>query len=247
MNKSLVNLFGFYRATGISPSVLLLDENGFSVVCGEENRWPQMVFGLDFSENPAYFLDQVLSETKAQNLPGFAVCSAALFGSDELQYLREKGVFPIRTWTLMDAVPSIQPTKIFRENIQIRKIKVPAEIAVFTNLVNTELMQSVKIAGSLLNELNKTEAVNIYGLFVENELVSGLLAFTEEKTTGLYFIVTKQQCRGKGLASDLIGYVLNLCRQKSEMLVLQAVQKAVPLYSRLGFSAREKVVIFWKQ
>jgi len=35
--------------------------------------------------------------------------------------------------------------------------------------------------------------------------------------------------------------------QKTKVVVLQAVQKAVPLYTRLDFKSQDKLIFFWKQ
>ena len=109
-------------------------------------------------------------------------------------------------------------------------------------------MQSVKINPTLIFDLQNNSAFNFYGLFVSMELVSCLLAFSDQGCTGLYFIGTKHGFRGKGLAENLIRYVMRvISEQKTGKVILQAVQKAVPLYSRLGFSPQGKLIIFWKQ
>ena len=245
--NSCCNLFSFYREVGGCSSVSLINETGFSAVSGNNSSWPQMVYAIDFLTKPAQTLDTVLTKAVNQNLPGFAVCDAAFFGMKELEYLRQKGIYPVKTWTLMDALPITRDIQTRAKNMEIRQLISPAELHAFTALINDGFVQSVKIAASLTEELNRKKSVRIYGLFVSEELASGLLTFSDAKTTGLYFIVTKSTCRGKGFGADLIRYVLNLYRSKSEKVVLQAVQKAVPLYEKFGFTPQGKLVIFWKQ
>lgn len=247
MNDNINNLFNFYREAGSCSSVSLINGDGFSAVKGKNNSWPQMVFGLDYSREPAADLGQILTKTVSENLPGFAICSADNFNMQKLELLREKGIYPVKTWTLMDARSfSSKPYRLQR-NVEIRKLKTSAELHNFTALINAEFMQSVKMNPVLAEEMCEKDTFSFYGLFTEGELVSSLLSFFDLKTTGLYFIATKRAFRGKGFAAELIRQAISLCRKETNEVVLQATQKAVPLYTRLGFSACGKMVIFWKQ
>lgn len=247
MDENINNLFNLYRETGASPSVSFLEKGQFSVVSGQNNNWPQMVFELDLYQNPASNLEQILTESTGQNLPGFAVCDANLFDKQALYSLREKEIYPVKTWTLMEMQPLTTIPNQREKNYDIRKLTTPDEIHAFTILVNTELMQSIKIAPALAEELQVKGAFAFYGLFRAEELISCLLTYSDSQTTGLYFVVTKQAFRGKGLAAELIRHVTSLYGTKTKKVVLQATQKAVPLYTRLDFSTRGKLVIFWKR
>ena len=247
MNENINNLFNFYREVGACPSVSLIEEECFGAVSGQNKDWPQMVFGLNLSRNPAPDLEQILTKTVSANLPEFAVCDADIFNMKTLKILREKGIYPVKIWTLMNTHYSAPVPPEQQANVKIKKLNSCAEIDAFTSLANTELMQSVKMNPILAKEMIEKNAFGFYGLFAAGELVSGLLAYSDMITTGLYFIVTKRAFRGKGLAAELIRYVTSLYRQKTNKVVLQATQKAVPLYARLGFSVCGKMVIFWKR
>jgi ribosomal protein S18 acetylase RimI-like enzyme len=247
MKESINNLFSFYREVGASPLVTLMKSARFTVVSGQEESWPQMVFGIQLSKNPAHELEQALTQVVKRELPGFAVCNASLFGQESQELLRKAGIYPVKTWTLMDI--AFHKPIIFRQRkgLEIKTLNTSEEILSFSSLVNAELMQSVKIIPVLLNELQAKPPFNFYGLFVDDELVSGLLTYSVQKTSGLYFIVTKTGYRGKGLAKNVIGYAVNtLFGEGIEKVVLQAAQKAVPLYTQLGFLPHGKLVIFWK-
>ncbi len=247
MDENINNLFCFYREAGASPSVLLVEKEQFSVVSEKKNGWPQMVFEINFSENPALAVSRVLSEIVKQHLPGFALCDAALFGAKELDYLRREGIYPVKTWTLMDTAPGIPGIGQRSENIEIRKLNTPEELNAFAGLVNAELLQSTKFDPELAKELRTKGGSSFYGLFVTGKLVSVLLAFSETKVTGLYFIATNPAYRRQGLASCLIRHVIDACHPTTKKIVLQAVPGAVPLYTHLGFVPRGKLVIFWKR
>jgi ribosomal protein S18 acetylase RimI-like enzyme len=250
MIENINNLFSFYREAGSCSSVSCTRTAQFSVVSGAENSWPQLVFDIDFQGNAARELNQVLTETVNRKLPAFAVCNAALFDERELDYLRQNKIYPVKTWTLMYAFSRNLPGKTMlkkSENIEIRELKKTFEIEAFSALVNAEMLESTKISTALASELNAKENCRLFGLVVSGKMVSALLTFTENRTTGLYFIVTDSAFRGQGFAAALISEVMHSCRKNSERLVLQAVQKAVPLYQRTGFSKEGKLVIFWKK
>ncbi|MCA1759831.1 MAG: GNAT family N-acetyltransferase [Bacteroidales bacterium] len=250
MIDNINNLFRFYREVGACPSVLYTNALQYSVVNGAENSWPQLVFDIDFQGNAAHQLDQVLKETVKRKLPAFAVCNAELFGEKELEYLRQNEIYPVKIWTLMYALPQNFPVRKMAkksENIEIRELKTAFEIDAFSALVNAELLETTRISATLANELNAKENCKLFGLFVSGKMVSCLSTFADSKTTGLYFIVTDSAFRGQGFAAALISEVMYSCQKNSELLVLQSVQKAVPLYQRLGFTTEGKMVIFWKK
>ena len=147
----------------------------------------------------------------------------------------------------MDTLPSSQNINGHSNSIHVKKIILPDQVMEFGRIVQAELMQSVKFDPALMIQLCNNPSFSAYGLFSAGELISGLLAFTDSLSTGLYFIVTKTGYRGKGMAESLIENVLQmLFLQQTKKVVLQAVQKAVPLYTRLGFKSHGKLVIFWK-
>jgi ribosomal protein S18 acetylase RimI-like enzyme len=250
MVENVNNLFGFYRETGSCSSVSFTKMAQFSVVNGAKNSWPQLVFDIDFQENAVQDINRVLTETVNRKLPAFAVCNAALFGEKELDYLRQNEIYPVKFWTLMHAFPQTLPQNQNgqqTEKTEFRKLHTDAELEEFTALVNAEFVQNAPLSVSLTKELNAKNEVGFYGLFFDGELVSGLQTFSIDQTTGLYFIATNSAFRGRGFATELIRQVINGSLKNSNELVLQAVQKAVPLYRRLGFSEEGKLIIFWKK
>ena len=247
MDENINNLFNFYREAGATSSASLIREKSFSVVCGKNDSWPQMVFDVKLSESPSESLSQVLTETTNRNLPGFAVCNALVFGPAELDFLRDAGIYPVTTWILMDAKrENFHETK-HAEDIRLKKLNTVKEIHAFTDLMHEGFAHTVKITNTLLEEFLANKSIDFYGLRIDDVLVSSLLAFSDQKVTGLYFIVTRPEFRGKGYAAELIRFAMEKSFRKTGRVVLQAVQKAVPLYEKLGFTANGKLVIFWKR
>jgi ribosomal protein S18 acetylase RimI-like enzyme len=248
MNEIINNLFSLYRETGTLSSVSFLKMPGCSMVAGERDTWPQMVFDVDLPANPAQKLALALQQAVDRKFSGFAVCDARLFKSNDLDILRDKGIFPVKSWTLMEATPEAKKNDDLPTGFEIKKMSTPGQLLSFGALVNSGLMQSVKMDPCLMVQMHEKPAFHSYGLFSGSEPVSGLLTYSDPQSTGLYFIVTRSDYRGKGLAEKLIQHVLHmLFLQKTGKVVLQAVQKAVPLYARLGFASQGKLIIFWKR
>ena len=248
MNASEKNLMDFYRELGIAPSVLLVKNEHFSAISENTGSWPQMVFDFELTGGPEVQLKKVLTQSVQLNLPHFAVSNTELFASENQYMLSDSGIYPVHIWTLMEKEIGEQPFKSGRGRYDIRKLVRAQELEAFTRLVNTELLQSLNINLQLVEELAGNSKFHFYGLFVENVLVSGLLAFSEQHVAGLYFIVTQSQKRGNGFASELIRFVMNeLYTRGTKKVVLHSVLKAVPLYVRLGFNSCGKLGIFWKR
>ena len=247
MNEIIKNLFCFYRETGTLTSASFHHNPYCSMVAGTKNTWPQMVFDVELSEKPALKLAHALNQVVDQKSPGFAVCNAGLFKTKDLEILLDKGIYPVKIWMLMDAVPSAKITWVQSKDFEIKELNTSGELLAFGALVNSVLMQTLKMQPALMIEMHEKPAFHSYGLFSESELISGLLTYSGLQSTGLYFIVTRPDYRGKGLAEKLIQHVMHiLFLQKIKKVVLQAVQKAVPLYTRLGFASQGKLIIFWK-
>lgn len=248
MIESIHNLFRFYGETGRLASVSCTRNTAWSMVAGEDGSWPQMIYDVDLSENPVQKLKDAMLQAGKRNHPRFAVCDVRFFTAKDLNSLAGYGIYPVKTWTLMDTLPPVQNFNSHSSSIHIKRIVLPDQVMEFGRLVQAGLMQSVKFNPALMIQLRNHPSFSAYGLFSSGELVSGLLTFYDALSIGLYFIVTKAGFRGKGLAETLIGNVLGtFSRQQSQKVVLQAVQKAVPLYTRLGFKPQGKLVIFWKR
>ncbi len=247
MNNSEINLAGFYRAVGTLQSVQSEITGQFSVISGLNGHWPQLVYQFYFESNTEENLARVLKERAVSGCKMLAICNADDFGKLNLEKLREVSVFPVESWVNMEI--SELPAKNDMDNLgfEFRHLTNLSDFSEFTDLVNTGMMTTTKIADSFFAELAQNPQFEIYGLFTENELVSGMVTFTENHTAGLYFVVTKECFRRKGLAAIFIGKTLKQLFEKgTERVVLQAVNKAVNLYSRIGFTAEGKLVILMK-
>jgi ribosomal protein S18 acetylase RimI-like enzyme len=247
MNNSEKNLIGFYRAIGTLKSVKTETTGQFSAVFGFNGYWPQLVYQFYFGNNTEKKLVRVLEEMAIPGFKMLAICNLDDFGKLNQEKLREVSVFPVETWVTMEISELPAEENSVNLGFEFRQLTTFSEFSEFTDLVNTGMMTTTKIAAGFFAELAQNPHFEIYGLFAENELVSGMVTFTENHIAGLYFIVTKERFRGKGLAEIFIGKTLKLLFEKgTESVVLQAVNKAVNLYSRIGFTAEGKLVILMK-
>jgi ribosomal protein S18 acetylase RimI-like enzyme len=247
MNNSENNLVGFYRAVGTLQSVQSEVTDQFSIISSSNGFWPQLVYRFHFESNTEENLGKLMEEMAHSNCKMLAICNKEEFGNLNQDKLREASVFPVETWSNMEISEMPAEKDFDNSGFEFRQLTILSDFSEFTNLVNTGMMTTLKIADDFFAELAQNPQFEFYGLFAENELVSGLVIFTENDIAGLYFIVTKSTFRGKGLAEILIRKTLKrLIEKGTESVVLQAVNKAVNLYSRIGFTAQKKLVILMK-
>jgi len=247
MNNSEKNLIGFYNAVGTLQSVKTEAAGQFSVITQPNGFWPQLIYNFQFDKNSEESSQKLMEKMTRSNTKLTAICNKEDFGKLNQDKLREASVFPVETWTTMEIWERPVIKESDKVGFEYRQFTPLSDFSVFTELVNTGMMKTIKIAEGFFAELAQNPEFEFYGLFAENELVSGLITFTECNVAGLYFIVTKEGFRGKGLAEFFIGKTLKRLFEKgTESVVLQAVNKAVSLYSRLGFTADGKLVILMK-
>jgi len=247
MNNSENNLVGFYGAVGTLQSVQSEVTDLFSSISGLNGCWPQLFYQFNFENNSEENLAKLLNEKSVSGCKMLAICNADDFGKLNQEKLRDVSVFPVETWSNMEISEMPAEKDFDNSGFEFRQLTNLSDFSEFTELVNTGMMTTTKIAEGFFVELSQNPQFEIYSLFTDNELVSGLVSFTENQISGLYFVVTKERFRGKGLAEIFIGKTLKQLFEKgTESVVLQAVNKAVSLYSRIGFTAQGKLVILMK-
>jgi len=244
MSKSEENLIGFYRAIGNSDVVKWVENEQFGAIVEPNGNWPQLVYRFQFVKQTEKNIGIVLSELASQNSRMLAICNEADFKKLDAEKLREASVLAIDIWEAMEFKTQSGIRKPIDFDYDIRQLTDKGALTEFTNLVNTDMMRSLKMPELLFGDLLDYPGFEFHGLYVENKIVSGLIVFTGNNTSGLYFIVTKAIHRGKGLAENLIiKTLLQLFEKGTENVVLQAVNKAVPLYTRIGFESTGKLVL----
>ena len=246
MESCEYNLFEFYRLIGRGSYASYDEYDGFSVVSGNMGAWPQMFFNFEPGKELAKQLNNAFNISN-EDYQITALCNRKDLTQTDQEFIRDSGIFPAGIWTLMEYSGGTKPSHITYD-LDFRKLESHLEIVAFTNLINEELPVKQNVQSALFEDLMLDEGVDIYGLFSEDQLVSGLLTFTDDlDVAGLYFITTRMEYRRKGYALVLIEKVLQEVRKKEIFtIVLQAFSRVVGLYEKVGFIKKGEMLVFLK-
>lgn len=245
MTASEKNLYDLYCAIGTTGNVTKISDVRFSLITENFSGWPRIIYNLSHVQDLPNAFEKAGDHSEV-GLP-FAIINRNMVNNEVTDYMRKISVFPVELWELMEIQQPIFPESVLAPDSEIQKINSSGELKEFADLVNLHLMGHLKINDSLLYELSAIDGFDFFGLRHEGELVSTLLSYSESGISGLYFIATKPEHRGKGYAGNLIRYVLNfLFNQGKEKVVLQSDRKAVPLYLRTGFIPVGQMVVLRK-
>jgi ribosomal protein S18 acetylase RimI-like enzyme len=249
MDNNEKNLYDFYRLIGKGRYASLFEGTHYCAVSGKDEGWPQMIFDIQSGKNAVKRLELAFSDAAIPQDIRFGICPRKTFTASDQDLLRQGKIFPAGSWQLMEINSKDDIKMMKQDEHKIKRLINPATINDYVSLVNNNLMKGQVVKSELFLELVRQPGIEIYGQMEGNEVVSGLLTYSgTNNVTGLYFIATRQDLRGKGLAAGLIGSVVeSLFARGIRKIVLQAMPKAVPLYARLGFLKTGELVIFWKQ
>ncbi|MFP3381265.1 GNAT family N-acetyltransferase, partial [Bacillus sp. SIMBA_069] len=67
-----------------------------------------------------------------------------------------------------------------------------------------------------------------------------------DSSYGIYDVMTRQECRGRGLGSTMFGYLLQRIKEedRAKPCVLQASTDGINIYRKAGFHEVGKMVVF---
>jgi ribosomal protein S18 acetylase RimI-like enzyme len=247
MNSSVENMYAFYRAVGETEQVSLHENICYEAVTAHFGNWPQILFWFKFGNKIEENVRLTLSELAIGDSRMVAICNAndlLLINQDKL---RKENIFPVEVWETMQINfdPGLKAELL--TGFEPHKLVTQKQLADFTELVNLHMLREVKISETLFPLLSLNKQFEFYGVYSEGKLISGLMTFSTQGTSGLYFIVTRIEMRGHGIAEYLIRKTIHrLFEKEIENVVLQAVGKAVNLYRRIGFQPTGKLVLLTK-
>ena len=247
MTASEQNLYDFYGEVGKFPGITLKKEMDYSLILGDAGSWPRVVYQFENGNGlPEILLKALAGLNNPVDFP-LAVINRQLVSEGVTDAMRKISAFPVELWELMEAVGTESFPIQLSENQYVEKIKGRDGIEEFAHIVNQYMLGQVKVKDTLLFEMSESAGFDFFCLRVNGQMVTTLLSFSVARISGLYFIVTRPECRGKGYAGTLIRYVLEfLFMQGKEKVVLQADRKAVPLYLRTGFIPAGQLVLIKK-
>jgi len=241
------NLYEFYQALGDSNFLNVVSNDHFSLISDKNGGWPQIIFKLRENAFLSEISQGILSITGEQMKHFQVVVDRNRIDETNSNALRAAGIFPVAVWELMEITEPVPIRFTDADRFKIERIRTQDEITEFTDHVNLCMMGDKKIDAGLFFKVVHDDRFAFFGLTIDDEIVSSLLAFSTLKVSGLYFIATKPSCRGKGFAEKLVRYSVNfLFGEGKEKVVLQSVRKAVPLYSRIGFKSNGQLALLQK-
>lgn len=247
MTASEKNLYDFYDTIGEIPGVTKVSDKLFSMIQGDSSPWPRVIYHL----NDASCLPGILNKTTAGSIEKtdfpIAVINRKWMSAGAADILRNIPAFPVELWELMEASRHESIEMPLTGNQEIEIIHSREGIDEFTGIVNQFMMGHMKVNNALFYAMSEINGFDFFCIRKHGRMISTLLSFSATRISGLYFIVTRPELRGKGYAETLIRYVLNfLFLQGKEKVVLQAGRKAVPLYLRAGFVPVGQMVVIRK-
>jgi ribosomal protein S18 acetylase RimI-like enzyme len=240
-------MYAFYRALGETKQVKLHANICYEAVTAYSGYWPQILFWFKFRNNIEENISLTLSELADKNSGMVAIGNAndlLLLNQDKL---RHEKIFPVEVWETMQINFDPGLNKELFTGIEPQKLITQKQLADFTELVNLHMLHEIKTSETLFSHLSLNKQFEFYGVYSDGKLISGLMTFSTPYTSGLYFIVTRIEMRGQGIAEYLIRKTIHrLFEKEIENVVLQAVGKAVNLYRRIGFQPTGKLVLLTK-
>src|SRR5690554_4638953 len=209
MSSSEKNMNAFYRALGTTSCISVNQSDAFSTATGSPGYWPGIVFDVKPGPSPIDSLNEAFARSEGNGDAGMAICNLKDFAHVSQEDFRRYSIFPVEIWPLMELSTPDETTDTHREGYEVRRLKRLSEFDSFRHIVNADLLRGQPISSRLFPDLSQLPGIEFWGICSKDNLAGGLLTFTdEEKMTGLYFIVIRNELRGQGLASALVGCVV---------------------------------------
>ncbi len=241
------NLADFFTHTGEVTGCTLIRHSFFSGVQATPGQWPSLIYG-PYSIPAEELLPRVGLWMDMHREPALLAANDSYLNRTLGRVLRETRFFPVDRWLMMDL--DLQEYKLpgsATSQSNLQTLRTPASFVSFAAIVNRELLGNRPVDPSLLLQLAASEQVLFPGLFLEQNLVSGMLVFSHLRTAGLYLVATQHDHQGKGYGTLLLNGVLSyLKRTGIRRVVLHASQSAVPFYRKAGFESHGQLVIYQK-
>lgn len=124
------------------------------------------------------------------------------------------------------------------ENYQSRNVSVAAEplpperVDEWADLATAAFH---KPADNGVKQLMGQDCCNFLMLTEGDAITAGMLLLFRDGNAGLHEVFTLEEHRGKGLATAMVGYALNLAKQRGyPCATLQASEMGYPVYTKLG-------------
>jgi len=247
--KQLVedNLYAFYDEVGSVLKTGFFKDSTISWMNTGSSSWPNMIYNTSFSEEKSdEFVHANTTAIKDRKAPPFWLLEDGVLNETLSQKLSKAGMRPIMHWTGMGISINAPLKYELSPTTKIRKVENTADLNAWQNILNQALMTSNKIQDGIFEKLYKQDNFKLY-LVLENDVpVATGLAYFNANNCGIYMISTLAEHRQKGYGSAVTKHCINAAHQKGiTNIVLQASDKGVSIYEKMGFKEYCEFNIMW--
>ncbi len=248
MNDIAQNIYAFYEYVAKTKGINLIAEKGYQVAYSDNNFWLELIFNIDQTIKPETIIENISSDIDNKNYPPYFMAEDSFLNSKHSVILKNQGIVPLKILRGMHLkLNKLQKSEI-PSGILLKELSTETELKFFSDIINQDLIpKSSPIDAYFLKKLIDQKQVSIFGLLLNENIVSVALTFVKTNCAGLYFIATPREFRKKGFATILIGQIKNIMfDRKIVSLVLHANNRAFELYKKIGFVHKNNFIIYKK-
>ena len=242
------NFYQFYRIFALAKKDAHILENGFEVIDSKDNSWPKMIFNLDQSRLPEKLIPQIATAIDDKHYPPYFIAPEKYISREHISCVKKNSILPVKILMGMNFTQKKENKIILPPKCEIRKLSGESILADFAELIKQEFIApEMSFDKETLINLSTINEIQMSGLYYGNILAASMFILIKENIAGLYFIVTKKEYQNKGFATLLIKSALkNLFEIGVKEVVLHANHNSFSLYSKLGFTERNRFIIYRK-
>jgi len=242
------NIYAFYDKIGSTLKTGFFKNPNISWMNTGNGSWPNMIYNTSvLEENVDEFVTQNTITIKSKNAPPFWLIEDNPLDKILAQKLGKAGMRPIMYWTGMGiTVNAPLENNLSKKNTKIKTVSNTSDLNSWTSILNVALMTSNKIHENIFENLYLQDNFELY-LVLENDIpVATGLAYFSNNVCGIYMIATLEEARKKGFGTAVTKHCINAAHQKGiTNIVLQASQKGVSIYEKMGFNKYCEFNILW--
>lgn len=225
------NIESLFRAIGETSGNPVYVSNEYSAVITPKSYWPNVIFNI---ENNIQVIDSIIRKYANNEFP-LVLMTNPLFQSKEfIDRLKKKYknsewaamYIPIKSQNAIDVCSSF----VVRENTSV------FEMQSWYTIVEHALMNNKNLNRNIFNSLLLSERCIFFTGYYLAKPVSTAMLYIDKGVAGIYLVATDESFRGNGFACSIMSHVLaKAYNAKCTKIVLQATNKGVSLYEKIGF------------
>ncbi|MDG1475948.1 MAG: GNAT family N-acetyltransferase [Vicingaceae bacterium] len=241
------NIHDFYDEIGSTLGTGSFKDSTISWMKTDNGLWPNMIYNTSFSENNIDdFVEQNIAAIKTKQAPPFWLVEDSQLEIELSKKLSKKGMRPVFHWTGMGLTVNSPLAIELSSNTTIKTVESIIELNAWLTILNSTLMTSNQIRENIFENLYSQNNIELH-LVLENDIpVATGLAYFDDNVCGIYMIATLGEHRRKGYGSAVTKHCINAAHQKGiTNIVLQASNKGVSIYEKMGFNKYCEFNILW--